>query len=175
MASVECDGWTWFVLDVNPEPWAIGPLSVGRAKGGKMFPSVGRNTQLWHYQQAIKEALGNPEIWFENQKIELKFYFWRRRDEYQTPQARTHRKHEADTTNLQKATEDALQGVLFKNDKDVSHVESWMVQQGPDVEGCVIIAIRATSLNGVSLPLKVMDLQDEIMSTQTDNEWRGPE
>lgn len=175
MASCEADGWTWFVLDVNPEPWAIGPMSVGRGPKGKLFPVVGRNTQLWHYQQAVKEALGHPDIWFENQKIELKFYFWRRRDEYETPQARTHRKHEADVTNLQKATEDALQGVLFKNDKDVSHVESWMVQQGTDVEGCVIIAIRGTSLNGVSLPLRVMDLQDEIMSTVTDNEWRGPE
>jgi Holliday junction resolvase RusA-like endonuclease len=168
------DGWYWFVLDLNPEPWAIGPLSVGRAKGGKMFPSVGRNTQLWHYQQAIKEALGAPDIFFEG-KIELRFYFWRRRDEYNTPQARTHRKHEADLTNLQKATEDALQGILFKNDKDVSVIHSWMVQQGPDVEGCVIIAIRAAENNGVSLPLVVMDLQDEIMSPQTDNEWSGPD
>jgi hypothetical protein len=71
----------------------------------------------------------------------LYFYFWRRREEYQTPQARSHRKHEADVTNLQKATEDALQGVLFKNDKDVREVHSVLIAQGPDVEPGVVIGI----------------------------------
>lgn len=128
----------WFVLDVNPEPWAIGPVGVSR-KGGKLIPFVGQNAQLAAYQQAIREELG-PQEMMEG-KFHLTFIFFRNRAEYETPQARTHRKHEADLTNLQKATEDALQGVLFKNDKDVVDVHSIMAEQGPDVVGRIIIEI----------------------------------
>lgn len=162
--------WTWFVLDVNPEPWAIGDLSVGR-KGGKMFPMVGRNQQLWYYQQAIKEALGKPDLWIEG-PIDLRFYFWRDRAEYQTPQARGHRKHEADLTNLQKATEDALQGVLFKNDKDVRHVVSWMMEQGPGVNGKVVIAIRPLDPVKPNLPEDVYE-QIAALDMPIDNTWEG--
>lgn len=143
--------WHWFVLDVNPEPWAIGDLSVGR-RGGKAFPMVGRNHQLHNYKEAIKAELGDdPGVWVDG-KVELLFYFWRRRDEYKTPQARTHRKHEADLTNLQKATEDALQGVLFKNDKDVNRIHSRMVDQGPHVIPKVVIAIRPAETTPLLMP-----------------------
>lgn len=170
------NGWHWFVLDVNPEPWAIGPLSVGRAKGGKMFPTVGRNAQLWYYKEALKSDLGDPGIFFEG-KVELKLYFWRRRDEYSTPQSRTHRKHEADLTNLQKATEDALQGVLFKNDKDVCTIFSDMVEQGPDAQGRVVIAIRRSSSPNVmeELPPEVISELDALDDAVPDtNYWEGP-
>lgn len=140
MEHREENGWTWIVLSLNPEPWRIGPLSVGR-KNGKMFPMVGRDTQLHFYQQAIKEELGDDWDMIQG-PVELKFFFWRRRDEYQTPQARTHRKHEADGTNMAKATEDALQGVLFKNDKDTNHMEWTVVEQGSNVEPRLVIAIR---------------------------------
>jgi Holliday junction resolvase RusA-like endonuclease len=149
--------WTYFVLDINPEPWAIGPLSVGR-RGNKMYPQVGRNTQLHFYKQAVKEELGDPGVWFEG-KVELDLYFWRRRDEYVTPQARTHRKHEADGTNLSKATEDALQGVLFKNDKDVVRCTWEIVDQGADANPAVVVGIR--QFNGIS---RVNDLPDEVIA-----------
>lgn len=143
--------WEWFVLDVNPEPWAVGPLSVGR-KAGKVFPYMGRNDQLFHYKEAVKEELVGCDLFLENCKIELQLFFWRRRDEYKTPQARTHRKHEADLTNLQKATEDALQGVLFKNDKDVKRIESRIVDQGPDVIPKVVLGVRKIGHDSIYLP-----------------------
>jgi len=127
----------YFVLDINPEPWAVGPAGVAR-KNGKLIPYIGPNKQLQAYQNAIKELIGEQPKFIDG-KILLRFYFWRNRAEYETPQARTHRKHEADTTNLQKATEDALQGILFKNDKDVVDIHSKMVAQGPDVRGKIVI------------------------------------
>jgi Holliday junction resolvase RusA-like endonuclease len=154
--------WHWFALELNPEPWAIGDLSVGR-KNGKYYPYVGRNQQLHNYKLAIKEELGDPGLFFLG-KVELQFFFWRRRDEYVTPQARTHRKHEADGTNLAKATEDALQGILFKNDKDVNHMEWTIVEQGPDVNPAVVIGIRQglpTPESTASLPQEVLILLDE--------------
>lgn len=157
--------FVWFSLDVNPEPWAIGDLSVGRARG-KVYPVVGRNHQLHNYKEAVKEAIGDPGVWFEG-GIELFFCFNRRRDAYKTPQARGHRKHEADLTNLQKATEDALQGILFKNDKDVVKVTSQMVEQSEMARGYVLIGIRTYTqepipLDGFNALLQMIDEADNV-------------
>lgn len=159
--------WHWFVLEVNPEPWAIGDLAVGR-KSGRVYPYVGRNQQLHNYKEAIREELGSPGIFLVG-PIELQFFFWRRRDQYQTPQARGHRKHEADLTNLQKATEDALQGVLFKNDKDVNDVHSVMVEQGPEVLPKVVIGVRP----GTTFPEAIFNLPQEVAELLDEMEQPG--
>jgi Holliday junction resolvase RusA-like endonuclease len=147
------DTWKWFVLDVNPEPWRIGPVSVGR-RGGKVFGTVGRDQQLHYYKEAVRSELDAGDFEPIVGKVELMFFFWRRRDEYKTPQARTHRKHEADVTNLQKATEDALQGILFKNDKDTNDIRGVMVEQGADVTPRIAIAIR----RGHEVPMDALRL-----------------
>lgn len=126
----------WYVLNVNPEPWAIGSLGLGR-KAGKMYPYVGQNAQLAAYQSAVREALG-PQTKIEG-NVEVNFYFWRNLATYETQTGRDHRKHYADATNLQKATEDALQGVLFDNDKFVVDVHSVVMDQGPHVKGKIVI------------------------------------
>ncbi len=162
--------WHWFLIDVNPEPWAVGPVGSGR-KNGKLYSYVGRNDQLWHFQQAVKEDLGKPGIYFEG-KMELQFYFWRRRDEYQTYQARGHRKHEADLTNLQKATEDALQEILFKNDKDSNDIHSVMVAQGPDVIGKIVVAIRQGVDNPkVIFPVEITEKLEDMESWEEDSDF----
>ena len=126
----------WYVLRVNPEPWAVGSLGLGR-KQGKIYPYIGQNAQLAAYQAAIREELGPQELIEGN--VELNLYFWRNLATYETQSGRDHRKHHADATNMQKATEDALQGVLFDNDKYVVDVHSVVVDQGPDVKGKIVI------------------------------------
>lgn len=167
----------WFVLDVNPEPWAIGPVGYRRA-GGKMSAYVGQNQQLNAYKEAVKEAIGKVDM-IEG-KVDITFFFWRNRAEYSTPQARSHRKHEADATNLQKSTEDALQGLLYNNDKDNIHVESWIVEQGPDVEGKVVVRVaRACELFDPNLiPDHIWDRIDGIKEQETlpnADGWEGPD
>lgn len=167
----------WYFLDVNPEPWAIGPVGYAR-RGGKMSAYVGRNDQLHHYKEAIKEAIRSQQpVMFEG-PFELTIWFWRSRDEYTTPQARTHRKHEADATNLYKATEDALQGILYANDKDNHHTEGFLVEQGPEVHGKVVLRIRTLGLVGLpaDTPVRILDwIRNADTSDQpSDMEWRGP-
>lgn len=128
----------WFYLDVNPEPWAVGPAGVAR-HNGKLSAYIGRNQQLAAYQDAVREAIGQQEL--ISGKITLRFFFWRNRANYTTQKAQSHRKHEADVTNMQKATEDALQGVLFANDRDVDNIHSVLVDQGPNVPGRIIIGV----------------------------------
>jgi Holliday junction resolvase RusA-like endonuclease len=129
----------WYILEVNPEPWAIGPVGVGR-KNDRPFPIVGRNQQLDAYKRAVQESLGDDYLKVTG-RVTVTFFFWRRRDAYTTPLQQKHRKHDADATNLQKATEDALQGYLYDNDKDNVHVESHLVEQGPNVNGKVVIRV----------------------------------
>lgn len=138
-------GERWFALGVNPEPWAVGPLDVLR-RGGKLVPSMGRNQQLDAYKQAvadefttrygvIEEALAQPGYL-------LDLYFWRHRARWSTAAQRAARRNDADATNMQKATEDALQGICIDNDRNVIRASSTIIEQGPDVEPGVIIYLR---------------------------------
>lgn len=123
----------WYVLNVNPEPWAVGPLDLLR-RNGKLAPTMGRNLQLYMYQQAVKEEMQRcyPDVVELPPHYELDFWFWRN----------TERGNIADATNLQKATEDALQGVLLKNDRLVVRVGSTIVAQGADVTGALAFRVR---------------------------------
>lgn len=153
------EAYDWYILEINPEPWAIGPIGYSR-RGGKMSAYVGRNQQLDTYKEAVKEALEDMETTKLEGKIALRFFFWRTRADYQNYQSRTVRKHEADTTNLQKATEDALQGILFDNDKDVVDVHSSLVDQSPTSPGRIVIGVgRAQDVMFADYPfdkIKVM-------------------
>ena len=169
----------WYVLDVNPEPWAVGPVGVARS-GGKLKPYIGRNQQLAAYKEAVAEAIGEGQEKITG-KVKLQFYFWRKRYDYTIPQSRSHRKHEADVTNMQKATEDALQGVLFDNDKDVNDIHSVLVEQGPDVHGRIVIGIEASPFLPevmAELPQQVCDLLDHLDDEVPPDDrlsWEGDE
>lgn len=131
----------WFVLDVNPEPWEIGPLNVVR-KGGSFRPFVGRSQTLDDYKKSVREAVKDQPHKFMEGKLSLTCWFWRQRPEYETAQARRHRSHEADDTNMFKATEDALQGLLYDNDKNNREIHGYIVDQGPHVNPGIIIRLK---------------------------------
>jgi Holliday junction resolvase RusA-like endonuclease len=149
----------WFYVPINPEPWAMGPLSMGR-RGGRMFPKIGRNQQLHAYKEAVRSELADADPLPEGE-YRLEFYFWRQIASYtDTGGVRRHR-NVADTTNLQKATEDALQDVLFKNDRNVKSILSVIVEEGPEVAGQILI--RAEPWYGFDpaiLPAIAWDLID---------------
>jgi len=150
----------WIILHLNPEPWAIGQLSVGRANG-KAFPRIGRNPQLAAYQEAVSSGVRD---YLEHEygltgdqalidgPVDLRFYFWRRMDTYKSVQARTVRKHEVDATNCQKSTEDALHGIFFLDDKNDKHVQSTMVVQNHVTEPCILINVQPYEENLSMIP-----------------------
>jgi len=131
----------WFILPgVNPVPWTSPSVSVGH-KGGKPYPMVYAATELKNYKQAIKEEMNQryPDIDAIEDEVGLKLYFWRRLDEMKGNRRR--KGHVADATNMQKATEDALQGILFKNDQQVVHAESWVMAQHDEVDPLIVIEL----------------------------------
>lgn len=161
----------WFHIPINPDPWAIGPLSVGK-RNGKYFPIVGRNAQLDAFKHAVAEELESQGVTpVDYDEYALRFFFWRRLDSHEKG-----RKHHADATNLQKATEDALQGVLIGNDRNVRLVHSEIVAQGPDVNPGILIHIedyRTTPYLSPDIPEAMWDKATRVTQQATlfDNTW----
>ena len=127
----------WYRFSVNPEPWAVGPLGVGR-RGGRLYPYMGRNEQLYAFQEAVREEFGEPDLMEGH--LKLTFYFWRELQPYRTEKTRLARKHEADATNMQKALEDALQGYLYGNDRDNRDIRSIIMAQPAKSSGIIVKA-----------------------------------
>jgi hypothetical protein len=152
------DNVIWFALPLNPEQWAIGPVSGG-LKNGKPFGRIGANTQLQVYQKAVKELLA-PEIefifgasksknpFFRNE-VELFIYIWRNLDEYTNRGGRNQSRPEADLTNLFKATEDAIQDVLIYNDRQSRATRGALLEQERGIEPCVLVGIKFFRLDEV--------------------------
>lgn len=138
-------GWMFYDLPLNPEPWKIGPLSMGRRSGGSMYPMIGRDKQLYGYQMAIKEQLSKWNTLLLPGMYVAQYHFWRRRDAYTTEKSRQVRKHEADLTNMLKATEDACQSVLFGNDVDCVGHTNYVFEQGKGVSARVVIGVAPVS------------------------------
>lgn len=134
---------TWYkVQGINPQPWEAAEGNVGK-KGGKIKLHFRSPEQLRAYKEAFAAEFvkQNPHhVQFEGD-LEVFFAFWRQLDLAEEMEGRNHRAHHADTTNTQKATEDALQGILYTNDKSNRDVRSVFVAQGPEVNPFVLVAI----------------------------------
>lgn len=153
----------WFVFDVNPYPWKVPPFSVGR-KGGKSFVQAGRDAGLHTYKQAIREQIETMNPQLIEGPVQLHLWFWRNMQEYTSHQGRRHRNHEADNTNLQKATEDALQDYLYKNDKDVVLNVSMRVEQSPSTTGMLVVCAAPFTPEDPVFPDVVQSQIDELLN-----------
>lgn len=135
----------WYVLDLNPEPWRVGPVTAYRSKEShKVAGKVGRDQQLFAFESAVTAELvrqGARKL-DAGQKFQLTLFLWRNMSEYKTSQSRVARNQEADGTNMLKAIEDACQKVLFDNDKDNVHGEFFIMDQGPKVTGRIVIRLQ---------------------------------
>lgn len=132
----------WYVIPgVNPIPWTAPEVAIGR-KNGKPFPIVHSAAELKNYKEAVAEGVREryPDTEMIEDEIALTFFFYRQLPVYEKgAKGRKSRSHVADATNMQKATEDALQGVLFKNDRQVVHAESWVMSQAEDTDPLIVV------------------------------------
>jgi Holliday junction resolvase RusA-like endonuclease len=132
----------YLVTGINPEPWVASEANIGRGKGGKSFVHFHKPTQLRNYQEALASEFPqqNPFAPMMEGDLQVTFYFWRRLEVGELD-GRKRRAHIADATNLMKATEDALQGILYENDKSNRSVTSIIVAQGQEVESAIVVEI----------------------------------
>lgn len=144
----------WYVLPLNPEPWAVGPLSVGRGRGGQYYPKMGANQQLVSYQNAVRSELQRQraemvELGEGYYAYELAFVFHQVLTKYVTPKGRNSQQKPGDLTNLVKATEDAIQGILIDNDTHVEKITSH-VSRSEDEKAVPYVLIGAGPYLGIN-------------------------
>ncbi len=129
---------TMLVIDcLNPQPWKGPKLGTVR-KGGKIVPVSYPNDEIIIYQEAVKEYIRDEypdleQIVPGDFGLRVTFWFWR------SLNYGGQRRNPADATNLQKALEDALQGILYDNDRFNRTVSSHIVMQGRDIEPLIMI------------------------------------
>lgn len=128
----------WYRIDLNPVPWAIGPI----ARRGPKSVFVARHEGLHQFKQGVKSALEEQNATMIEGSFKMKIFFWRRMEEYLNEKDRKARSHEADATNLQKALEDGCAKVLFPNDVENKWVESVLVEQNFTCDGKIIFSIE---------------------------------
>lgn len=141
------------IEDLNPIPWQSPELGIGRAKGGKPFPTATSPANMKNYQAGIREccAQAYPEIgkdtplFLKRTTLYVWFFFWRELDQFHAASGRRQTAQRADVSNLTKSTEDALQGFLYHNDTDNRQVLGHMFEQGPDVDRPRLLVVAADS------------------------------
>jgi len=133
----------WYgISEVNPIPWTAPNLTTGR-RGGKIVPMAHSSEELRAYKSAIADAFieQNPDVTPWEGDIELEFFLWRCLERDELVEARAVRHHRVDATNMQKALEDALQGLLYANDRNVRDIRTRIMAQGPEVEPFILVHI----------------------------------
>lgn len=153
------------IKGINPEPWAIGTINCyGKGKG-----SMSPNPKVVNYQQAIKEELDGMDRVFDfppGWPLDIKFYYARS----------TERGQPADVTNLNKATEDALQGIAFGNDRHNRRVMGEILVQGPDVKDVgIIIVIRPYEGDPDDIEDMLEELHVEPVAAFQDSTYQPPD
>lgn len=159
----------WYkVQNINPEPWEASEGSIGR-KNGKTFIHFRKPTQLRMYQEAVASAFREQNtVTPVEGDIDITFYFWRALEQYELDEGKRRRMHVADATNLQKALEDALQGVLYENDRNNRRVTSEIMDQGQEVTPFILIRVTQYKSNPLAVITRSqLEVDDPIAQANT--------
>ena len=168
----------WFWLPINPEPWSMGELGVGRRNKG-VYPYVTPNKMLEAYQNAVREELDAMDVSvLPLGEYDIRFFFWRLLDEYRLPSGRKSSRHVVDATNMQKALEDSLQKKLIDNDRHVRFISSEIAAQNRQVSfpGTAIRITKYTGFDQKQIPDFVWTMIEKGQETlPMDSTWSAPE
>lgn len=132
---------------LNPEPWEVGPVGWRTNLATKeKIPTIGPVLKVQTYQKAIQNELrklgfGGTVTNMINGYVRMEMFFWRRLDVNVSATGRRSTAKESDSTNMQKSTEDALQGFLFPNDRNVIDVRSVIMEQLKDTHPGLVIKV----------------------------------
>lgn len=121
--------FSFHIEGINPENWK--PTTGGKFRR--------KDPKLVAYQNAIKEHFWDlvEPVFEKGTPLQVTFWFWRS----------TKGSKPADATNLQKALEDALNGLVWHDDRHNACISTEIVEQGPKVEPLIGVAIEELPQN----------------------------
>ena len=122
----------WFVIPVNPQPWTVPPFQPGM-KNGHMYVSPGRDVKGEDFKQAVRDELNRQGAYMMKAPYEIEFWFDHKLD--------SSKSKAVDATNMQKLAEDALQGIVIDNDRNVVSIHSRNFPQDKDAAGMFLIRV----------------------------------
>lgn len=136
-----------YITDIQPEPWTVPDISTGRNPAtGKVYPIMSKKPPLRGYQAQIEEnirtAYPDLPMFPDDAKLTLHVVIWRQIEQYQTAKGANRSRMRADATNILKATEDALQKLVFKNDVGNVKVISEIVEQEKETRSGLLIYVK---------------------------------
>lgn len=145
MIADKSGAWWYSIQGVNPEPWESPESFVRRVKGSDKL-SVGHHSsrRMRLFQDSVKEEFPIQNPGFINlgtAALDVRFYLWRSVAVFENASGRVVEGNDVDATNCQKALEDALQGILYKNDTNNVQVSTWL-HQAVDIEPFIIIRVE---------------------------------
>lgn len=121
-----------FVVDINPIPWRVPPFSVGRGKNRGAYVVAGRDAELHAYEEAVRDEVAAQGAYMMPGPYMIQLWLSRKTSDNVNP---------ADVTNMQKSTEDALQGVVIENDTETVSIFSHRLLQSDSAPGFVVIEV----------------------------------
>ncbi len=139
------------IAGINPEPWSspsgtVVPVAGSSGSRRKLRVQMSSAPALVAYKAALADAFraAYPNVrLYRDTPIQLDLFFWRRLEQYQNDDGRSVTKNYADATNMQKAAEDALQGVLYGNDRINRIVRSEIMEATTTTQPFIVIKITA--------------------------------
>ncbi len=135
-----------YITDLNPEPWTAPTASVQRIAGGKSYAKLVSGERLKNYQEGIRQnvrqACPDLEPFPDDIPLQFMLLVWRQLDSYISGRGRTQKRHVADATNIQKATEDALQKILYKNDSQIKWASTCIIEQTETTSPAMLIIVE---------------------------------
>lgn len=138
------------IKGINPEPWRAPQLGV-KHMGRKVVPAAYKDENLRGFQTAVFECVEQAlfeqgiqtPVYPKGTFLAVTFAFWRQLESYEDgATGRRGRRHYADATNLLKAAEDALQGLLYANDRDNRQVMSAVVESTATTEPMLMVCLE---------------------------------
>lgn len=129
---------------LNPEPWAMGKVQVIPLKNKKRITKITPNQVLKMYQNALEDELVLTGLHnLPGPYYSIRFTFSRQLTKTKIASGATLTRNWADVTNMQKGTEDAMQGGSIDNDRHVIRVESRLhAEQRSSTLPFVVIEVR---------------------------------
>ena len=157
VCNLECSMIQNFIMPLNPEPWRVPPMSAVRSKhGGKLFVKSGRDEAMVAFQEAVREELVAQGAQVDRPPYRIQFWFWRNLSP---------RMKEIDATNMQKACEDALQGLVISNDRFVRHITTNNMDQGAATPGMILIRVEGDYHSNDTLPPEMQGEVDKLYNS----------
>jgi len=122
----------WFIVPVNPQPWTVPTFSAGM-KNGHMFCSPAPDAKGNDFKEAVQEELRAQNAYMMKAPYRIEFWFDHKLE--------STRSKAVDATNMQKLAEDALQGIVIDNDRNVSEIHSYNFEQDGMAAGMFLIHV----------------------------------